>query len=559
LTQYTNQPLPLGGTTNPENLVAPLWDDLIFTTTGDAYYYNDGSRFIVSWVNAPHYTGDGSAPGPYTFQVILYPTGEIRYQYLTINAPNNSATVGIQDAARTTGLQTAFNATYVHDNLAVRYIPLAQWLSVTPTSGRLGAGASANLDVTFDATGMTGGTYTGTLHIVSNDPDENPKDVDATLIVTGAPNILASASLAYGTVFLGQTPTRNISVSNTGTDNLNVTSVVCSDGVLSAVPGNFVLAPSASQDVVVTYAPASEAPLAATVTVNSDDPDQGSIVFDATGNALVGPELSVQPPALGAYMQPSEVHQTTLRISNGNLLGQAALDYAVGASVGKASAGGTVPSHPSIDLGKNEVDPRRVIRRSRPGWPGCLATAGRQQRASGPVFNWVDITGVGTPIAFTGDDQNLGPFPIGFNFSFYGNTYNSVRVCTNGWLSFTSVATTYANTALPAASPNPENLVAPFWDDLIFTTTGDAYYYNDGSRFIADRRRTTRLVERGLHVPSDSLPERKIVYQYLDMQGLVTSNTVDPERCPNHGWRSCSMRPMWPTTWRCRSRRRRNG
>jgi len=529
LTQYNNQPLPASGTTNPENLVAPFWDDLIFTVSGDAYYYNDGSRFIVSWVNVPHY----SVGGPYSFQAILYPSGEVRYQYLSITSPDNSCTVGIQDAARTTGLQTAFNASYVHNNLAVRYIPLAQWLSVTPTSGRLGAGQSANLDVTFDATGMTGGTYTGTIHVASNDPDENPKDVEVTLDVTGAPNIVASASLAYGTVFLGQSPTRDIEVSNTGTDVLNVTSIVCSDGTLSANPSNFVLAPSASQTVVVTYAPASEAPLAATVTVNSDDPDQAAIVFNATGNALVGPELSVQPEALGAYMQPSEVQQTMLRITNGNLIGQASLDYTAGAAIGKASALGTIPSHPHLDLGKNEVDPRH-------GDPQIAAQGGPDafgyrwkdsNEPGGPVFNWVDITGVGTAIPFTGDDQNLGPFPIGFNFSFYGNTYNSVRVCTNGWLSFTSTANTWVNQALPAASPNPENLVAPMWDDLIFTVSGDAYYYNDGSRFIVSWVNVPHYTGAGdppgpFTFQAILYPSGKIVYQYLDINPPLASQTV---------------------------------
>ena len=38
----------------------------------------------------------------------------------------------------------------------------------------------------------------------------------------------------------------------------------------------------------------------------------------------------------------------------------------------------------------------------------------------GPAFDWVDITASGTPIPFTGDDQNQGPFPLPFPFTFYG-------------------------------------------------------------------------------------------------------------------------------------------
>ena len=47
------------------------------------------------------------------------------------------------------------------------------WLSVSPDSGTTGAGGSDNVDVTFDATGMTPGTYEGELCFNSNDA-ENP-------------------------------------------------------------------------------------------------------------------------------------------------------------------------------------------------------------------------------------------------------------------------------------------------------------------------------------------------------------------------------------------------
>jgi hypothetical protein len=53
---------------------------------------------------------------------------------------------------------------------------------------------------------------------------------------------------------------------------------------------------------------------------------------------------------------------------------------------------------------------------------------------SGPVFNWLDISGIGQPLSFS-DDQNQGPFPLGFTMQFYENFYNSIRICSNGWIS----------------------------------------------------------------------------------------------------------------------------
>lgn len=86
----------------------------------------------------------------------------------------------------------------------------------------------------------------------------------------------------------------------------------------------------------------------------------------------------------------------------------------------------------------------------------------------GPAYSWVDISAIGTAVSFTLDDQNLGPYAIGFTFPFYGTNYTQFRVSANGWLSFTSTATgatSYNNTALPSNSA-PENILAVWWDDL---------------------------------------------------------------------------------------------
>ena len=95
--------------------------------------------------------------------------------------------------------------------------------------------------------------------------------------------------------------------------------------------------------------------------------------------------------------------------------------------------------------------------------------------AGGPVYNWQDISGTGTQITGFGDDTNVGPFDIGFSFPFYDGSFSTFRVCSNGWLSFTSTSTAYSHRSLPSTSA-PENLVAFFWDDLDFRNGGAAYY-----------------------------------------------------------------------------------
>ncbi len=112
-------------------------------------------------------------------------------------------------------------------------------------------------------------------------------------------------------------------------------------------------------------------------------------------------------------------------------------------------------------------------------------------------YAWVEINPAypgalpGINTLLNGDDQNLGPFPLGFTFYHYDNPFSSIRMCSNGFASFTSTATVYTNVAIPTAA-EPNNLLAPYWDDLNMNPAasgfGQAFYYYDAAneRFIAE-------------------------------------------------------------------------
>jgi hypothetical protein len=62
-----------------------------------------------------------------------------------------------------------------------------------------------------------------------------------------------------------------------------------------------------------------------------------------------------------------------------------------------------------------------------------------------------------------------------------------VRICSNGWISFTSTSTAYSNQGIPS-SGDPNNLLAVLWDDLNPTSGGQIYYHQDtaNQRFIVE-------------------------------------------------------------------------
>jgi hypothetical protein len=94
---------------------------------------------------------------------------------------------------------------------------------------------------------------------------------------------------------------------------------------------------------------------------------------------------------------------------------------------------------------------------------------------------FVDISNTGTlePIT-TGCDDCTTDIVMPFNFTFFGNTYTDINICSNGNLQFgTTPAANFINDNPPTAAA-PNNAIYPCWDDL-YTTTGGIYYQTDGA------------------------------------------------------------------------------
>ena len=85
-----------------------------------------------------------------------------------------------------------------------------------------------------------------------------------------------------------------------------------------------------------------------------------------------------------------------------------------------------------------------------------------------PTYNWVEIDprdgGDGT--VFLNNDDGSRVINLPFTFKYYGVDYNSITICTNGWMSFgANDMVDFNNHYIPAAL-GPDALVAPYWDDL---------------------------------------------------------------------------------------------
>ena len=108
----------------PDNIIAPFWDDLDGSSQGTVHYKQSGNMFVIQFTNWQFYPSNGSL----TFQILLQSNGKIYFYYNNLTGSLNGCTVGIENQNGTDGLQVAYNATYLQNNLAIQFSAEPEWL-----------------------------------------------------------------------------------------------------------------------------------------------------------------------------------------------------------------------------------------------------------------------------------------------------------------------------------------------------------------------------------------------------------------------------------------------
>ncbi len=96
------------------------------------------------------------------------------------------------------------------------------------------------------------------------------------------------------------------------------------------------------------------------------------------------------------------------------------------------------------------------------------------------TFDPIDFTGTSVPL---GDDQLSSQLPIGFDFIFYGETYNTFQISSNGFLTFgdDNFDSGCCQGDLIPSPGTPSNLIAFAWDDLFPPGNGSVTYTTLGT------------------------------------------------------------------------------
>ncbi len=106
-----------------------------------------------------------------------------------------------------------------------------------------------------------------------------------------------------------------------------------------------------------------------------------------------------------------------------------------------------------------------------------------------PNYEWNDISDFADEISgITDSDDNIVTIPLPFTFKYYGQIFDSIAVCSNGFLAKPRTTATSPTPGYIPSSSEPNGIIAPMWSDLAPHRSGggDIYSYYDTSnnRFI---------------------------------------------------------------------------
>ncbi|GAB4369680.1 MAG: hypothetical protein Kow0042_11540 [Calditrichia bacterium] len=318
----------------------------------------------------------------------------------------------------------------------------------------------------------------------------------------GARIELGDSLIHFPNTFLNFTTTRMVNIMNTGPDTLWIHDIESSLPQFVADPLSCRIAPGENRDISISFTPDSTLTYNGLLTFTNSDPINFITSLNVSGTGVHTPNIAVNPDSVTYTLHVTDSAVVPIIIINeglGDLIYNAQI---TGLPAGKRNPEGS---------GGSDTFGHLWIDSDEPG---------------GPLFQWIDISQSGTQISLTGNNSISEKKYLGFDFPFYGETYPQFRVCTNGWISFTTYSVAYNNVALPNTLA-PRSLVAPLWDDLEFSGDSKVYFQNLGNKVVIQFENVYRFGGGGPYNFEVILYDNgNILFQYLSLDSLQHDYTV---------------------------------
>ena len=165
-------------------------------------------------------------------------------------------------------------------------------LTFEPSVFTLSPNGSQTVTVTFPSS--TAGEFSGSVNILSNDPERAKHTVSVSVIVQAAPApvlVVGEPAIDFGSIDAEKTVQQTFTIKNTGTAPLEITGIESDLLGLTFEPSMFTLAPDGSQTVTITFPKPMEGEFSGRINILSNDPDRAMHTLSISG--IVQP-LSVE-------------------------------------------------------------------------------------------------------------------------------------------------------------------------------------------------------------------------------------------------------------------------
>ncbi len=186
-------------------------------------------------------------------------------------------------------------------------------------SGTINVGNSENFIAVFDAAGLPQGAYSTNINIDYNFI-EMLTQVPVTLNITDGPHCkLQPVALDYGDVYFGYPETTKLSVSNTGSETLDVIGIFCDNMFcISADPSSFSLEPGEETEVNITYTNDSDDKyIHRNLYLESNDPLNQYTVINLMAYGMEAPNLVIENVSyMFASLPPDGFETQNLHLNN---------------------------------------------------------------------------------------------------------------------------------------------------------------------------------------------------------------------------------------------------
>jgi subtilisin family serine protease len=280
--------------------------------------------------------------------------------------------------------------------------------------------------------------------------------------------------LDFGFVYVGYPKSVTFQIQNEGTLDLVISDVGFSDNNFSSANSPTIIEPQATFEWEILFTPAQTGNYTGTLSFSSNDPEFQNVAVDL--NATVSdeiPALDVQPAFLEASINAGESVIKTIELSN---IGDGELQYSFHAPGEPSPA----VEQKTYSIKHNDANITKKGETRTVGQyanrdkllAGGSADAGYFFRTTS--INWVDASN-GTELSLSDDDFSSF-IPLGFSFKYFGKSYNSINVMSNGWVSFTHTSEWF-----PVCIPDEGGAICPLGVDLSPDNSSKIRYTTQGT------------------------------------------------------------------------------